>query len=65
MNPGISLRLNSVKCFSESSFFIKFNNGELIEFRPGKMQIGGLLVGDRTFDYCDTSKYYINFSLLM
>ena len=45
VNPLISLRINSVKCFSEAPFFMKFENGVLIEFRPAKMLVGGLLVG--------------------
>lgn len=57
VNPGISLRLNSVKCFSDDPFYLKFSNGDIIEFKAAKMQVGGLLVGDRTFDFCDTSTF--------
>lgn len=65
VNPAISLRLNSVKCFSESPFFLKFNDDDIIELRPAKMQVGGLLVGDRTFDFCDTCKFYVYCSLFV
>ncbi len=65
VNPGISLRLNSVKCFSEAPFFLRFQNGDVIEFHPGKMMVGGLLVGDRTFDFCDTSNFLSLFSLFI
>ena len=57
MNPAISLRINSVKCFSESAFYMKFDNNDSIEFRPAKMLVGGLLVGERTFDFCDVSNF--------
>ena len=63
VNPSISLRINSVKCFSEAPFYLKFENEDLIELRPGKMQIGGLLVGERTFDFCDISNFFYKLRL--
>lgn len=57
VNPTISLRINSVKCFSEAAFYMRFDDKDSIEFRPGKMLVGGLLVGERTFDFCDSSNY--------
>jgi hypothetical protein len=57
VNPAISLRINSVKCFSEAPFYIRYENKDSIEFRPAKMLVGGLLVGERTFDFCDASKF--------
>ena len=59
VTPSISIRLNSVRGFSDSPIYIRFNNNDKIEFTPAKMLIGGFLVGDRTFDFTDTSTFYI------
>lgn len=60
----MSLRLNSVKGYSEAPWYVKFKNNDTIEFRPAKMQIGGLLVGDRTFDFCETSNFFYKIQLI-
>ena len=61
--PNISIRLNSVKCYSEAPLKISFDNSSEIEFTPGKMLIGGFLVGDRTFDFTDSSNFLLIFRL--
>lgn len=36
---------------------VSFDNGDMIQYSPSKMNIGGLLVGIRTFDFTDTSNF--------
>lgn len=36
---------------------VAFDNGDTIQYSPSKMNIGGLIVGIRTFDFTDTSNF--------
>lgn len=55
--PAIAISLNSVKGYSEDLMTVQFDKGDVIQFAPSKMNIGGLLVGVRTFDFIDTSNF--------
>lgn len=56
MEPKVSVGLNSGSGYSIYPHYVEFDDGMKIEYVCAKIVIGGLLIGERTFNFEDKSK---------
>ena len=56
IEPRISIGLNTGSGYSVYPHFIEFEDGTKIEYICAKIVIGGLMIGERTFNFEGQSK---------
>jgi hypothetical protein len=59
IGPKATFGFNSIIGYSDEPNFIEFNDGTVVELSFGKMVIGGVVLGERTFNFEDKSIIYI------